>query len=100
MEREKISLLRKADGNFDVKINSLNEFVKDDLYWRLESIPKVMADILVPEVDFVINTYASKSGGWEATDNVSPTGGIWDKEDKEYHINYLELKAINFAIKA
>ena len=92
--------MRKADGNFDVKINSLDEFVKDDLYWWLESIPKAMADILVPEVDFVINAYASKSGGWEATNNISPTGGIWDKKDKEYHINYLELKAINFAIKA
>ena len=28
LEREKMSLLRKAGGNFDVKINSLNEFVK------------------------------------------------------------------------
>ena len=31
---------------------------------------------------------------------ISPTGGIWDKKDKEYHINYLELKAIYLAIKA
>ena len=48
LEREKISLLRKAGGNFDVKINSLNEFVKDELNWWLESIPKAMADILLP----------------------------------------------------
>ena len=33
LEREKISLLRKAGGNFDVQINSLNEFVKDELNW-------------------------------------------------------------------
>ena len=38
LEREKISLLRKAGGNFDVKINSLNELVKDELNWWLESI--------------------------------------------------------------
>ena len=38
LEREKISLLRKAGGNFNVKINSLNEFVKDELNWRLEPI--------------------------------------------------------------
>ena len=70
LEREKNSLLRKAGGNFDVKINSLNEFVKDDLYWWLESIPKAMADILVPEVDFVINTDATESG-WGATNSIS-----------------------------
>ena len=70
MEREKKSLLRKVGGNFDVKINSLNEFVKDDLYWWLECIPKAMADILVPEVDFVINTDATEFG-WGATDSIS-----------------------------
>ena len=47
-----------------------------------------MADILLPEVDFIINTDASESG-WGATDNISPTKGIWDKKDKEYHLNYL-----------
>ena len=93
LEREKIFLLRKAGDNFDVKINSLNEFVKDDLNWWLESIPKAMADILLPEVDFIIITDASESG-WEATNTISPTGGIWDKKDKKNHINYLELKAI------
>ena len=82
MEREKISLLRKAGGNFDVKINSLNEFVKDELNWWLESIPKAMADILLPEVDFTINADSSESGR-PAANNISPTGGIWDKKGKE-----------------
>ena len=53
------------------------------------SIPKAMADILVPEVNFVINSDASESG-WGATNNISPTGRIWGKKDQEYHINYLE----------
>ena len=67
--------MRKARGNFDVKINSLNEFVKDDLNWWLESIPKATVDILLSEVDFIINADASESG-WGATNNISPTGGI------------------------
>ena len=75
LEREKIPLLWKASGNFDVKINSLNEFVKDDLNWWLESIPKATVDILLSEVDFIINADASESG-WGATNNISPTGGI------------------------
>ena len=100
LEREKNSLLRKAGGNFDVKINSLNEFVKDDLNWWLESIPKAMADILLPEVDFIINNTDASESGWGATNNISPNGGILDNKDKEYHINYLELKAFYLAIKA
>ena len=91
--------MREAGGNFDVKRNSLNEFVRDELNWWLESTPKAMAYILLPEVNFIINTDASESG-WRATNNISPNGGIWDKNDKEYHINYLELKAIYLAIKA
>ena len=61
--------MRKAGGNFDVKISSLNEFVKDELNWWLESILKAMADILLPEVDFLINTGTSESG-WGVTDNI------------------------------
>ena len=49
-------------------------------------MPKAMADILLPEVDFIINTDASESG-WGVTNNISPTGRIWDKKDKDYHIN-------------
>ena len=61
--------MRNAGGNFDVKISSLNEFVKDELNWWLESILKAMADILLPEVDFLINTDTSESGGG-VTDNI------------------------------
>ena len=61
--------MRNAGGNFDVKISSLNEFVKDELNWWLESILKAMADILLPEVDFLINTDTSESG-WGVTDNI------------------------------
>ena len=81
-----------------MRTQALNEFVKDDLNWWLVSIPKAMADILLPEVDFIINTDASESG-WGATSNISPTGRIWDNKDKEYHINYLELKTIYLSIK-
>ena len=91
--------MRKAGGNFDVKINSLNEFIKDELNWWLESISKAMDDILLPEVNFIINTDASESG-WGATDNISLLEEYGTKKDKECHINYLKLKAIYLAIKA
>ena len=54
--------MRKAGSNCDFKINLLDEFVKDELNWWLASIPKAMADIILPEVDFKINADASESG--------------------------------------
>ena len=43
----------------------------------LESKPKAVADIQLPEVDFIISTDASESDWWD-TNNISP-GGIWGK---------------------
>ena len=34
-----------------------------------------MANILLPEVDFIINADANESG-WGANNNINPTGGI------------------------
>ena len=64
----------------------------------LESIRKAVADMLLPEVDFIISTDTSESEWWE-TNIISP-GRIWGGEGGEHHINYLELKAIYLAITA
>ena len=46
----------------------------------------------------MIHTDASKSG-WGATDGNNTKGEKW-LENQEYHINYLELKAIFLAVRA
>ena len=78
------------------KYSSYKETV--ELHWRLKEIPKEYRNIHLPKVDFVIHTDASQAG-WEATDGNNPTGGKW-LENQEYHINYLELKAIFLAVRA
>ena len=88
-------ILKKESGNFEAKI-ALNQHIITELQWWLDAIPKAVSDIHTPK-DFIINADASESG-WGATDGVNPTGGIWSEHYKAYHINYLELKAINLAI--
>ena len=38
--------------------------------------------------------------GWGATLGRTTTGGRWSPEEKEYHINYLELKAILLGLQS
>jgi ribonuclease HI len=47
----------------------------------------------------VLQTDASLLG-WGAVMNDSKTGGIWNYDEKENHINYLELLAVFYALKA
>ena len=98
LERVKVLFLKDKSGNFEVKI-ALNQHIVTELQWRLDAIPKAVSDIHTPEVDFIINADVSESG-WGATDGVKPNGGIWSEHYKAYHINYLELKVIDLAIKA
>ena len=51
----------------------------------------------VPEL--IINTDASQQG-WGAVLEHNQTGGRWKKEEIEKHINYLEMLAIFYALKA
>ena len=37
--------------------------------------------------------------GWGATDQSNSTGGMWTKEERTAHINYLEMKAVLLALQ-
>ena len=69
---------------------SLNKNVVEDFKWWLGAIPNAKNNINTPQADFEINNDASETG-WGATDGSNSTWGFWSKNDKKYHINYLEL---------
>ncbi|CAB4040573.1 Enzymatic poly, partial [Paramuricea clavata] len=52
-----------------------------------------------PEPDITIRTDASKQG-WGCAVNDLATGGLWTVEEQEDHINYLEMLAVLFGLKA
>jgi len=53
----------------------------------------------VPKIDLTIHIDASNKG-WGITDGISPSGGLWNSEEKLNHINWLELKAIDIGLQS
>ena len=49
--------------------------------------------------DFVLTTDTSKIG-WGAVCGDDKTGGCWDLDEQQYHINYLESKAVLLGLKS
>ena len=70
-------LLKENADNFEAKQNKqINKQtttrVMEKLNWWLEIIPGYLSSINKPEVNFVVNTDATKSG-WRMTNGESPT---------------------------
>lgn len=97
-EKEKIKALKNSLGNFEANMNITNE-MKLELKWWSDNIhdQKRVIDRNNPEI--TIQTDASKEG-WGAVLNKNKTGSVWNKIERDNHINYLELLAIFYALKS
>lgn len=98
LEHDKIIALRKSFGNFDSKMN-LSLDSKSELQWWLDNALICYMPIKIPSFSLLITTDASKLG-WGAVFEGQSTGGHWNSEEIDLHINELEMKAINFALKS
>ena len=97
LEREKTIALKKNQGNFD-KLMSLSCSAQAELTWWTENMLYSVKRIEVPPVDLTVHTDASMLG-WGVTDGTLSSGGLWDQSEADRHINYLELKAIEFGLR-
>ena len=70
-----------------------------ELTWWVKNIHNQYRVLNRNNPQVVLQTDASLLG-WGAVMNDSKTGGIWNYDEKENHINYLELLAIFYALKA
>lgn len=93
LELEKDKALKINCGNFDNKMKISSES-KQCITWWINNIETVYRPIWVGKMDRRIETDSSLSGygGHDVTYNVE-CSGIWNEQEKLYHINYLELKA-------
>ena len=98
LERFKTHQLKVSRGNFDASLPPLPLAAISEILWWGHNIELASRNIEVPPVDCTITTDASKLG-WGATEGQNPTGGRWKISEND-HINYLELKAAYFALKA
>jgi len=83
--------LKETKGNFDA-LMTLSDRARSDFKWWIANFQISKKAISHGKIDFTMYTDASTIG-WGATLGQTTTGGRWSPEEKEYHINYSELKA-------
>ena len=98
LEGGKIAALKRERGNFDRPLH-LTADMKLDLSWWLDNMDRHHRLIFRSGTDIDIFTDASNLG-WGGHLGGQSTGGTWSLEEKELHINILELKAILFSMQA
>lgn len=99
LESFKDTMLPQNRGDFDKKV-LLTVGSIQDIPWWCDNICTSSKNILIPTVDTVLETDSSQKG-WGGCEIKSgkKTIGNCSYEEKLYHINYLELKAVFLSIK-
>lgn len=98
LERDKVRALNENDDNYDGNIN-LSDQSKEEIVWWIENIDiKNGKPICLLPIDFWIESDAS-CNGMGAVFKTGHFSRNWSEHEKKFHINYLELLAIFFALQ-
>ena len=92
----KIRALKENLGNFD-KFCSLGSESKGEVDWWINNVGSAWKSITISPPDLVMEADASKIG-WGCIFRGETANGRWTDEEARYHINVLELKAIQFGL--
>jgi len=96
LQNVQIQALRRS-SSFQQKV-SLTPLALEELSWRVENLTLQNGRSMIPAHNqIVLQTDASKKG-WGAFCQGIRTGGAWSSQEKNFHINILELLAIKYAI--
>ena len=98
LESEKIHALKVNAGNYEFTM-TLSQMAKTELTWWIENIDMASRPIMFGNPEITITTDASNLG-WGAVCNGTKTGGPWGKDEADFHINYLEMKAVRLGLKS
>lgn len=85
--------------NYDGRMQ-VGDFIKGDILWWLEHIPKASRPIKELDFSLTIFTDASTTGWGAVSDAGADIHGFWNKEQITHHINYLELLAIKLGLQS
>lgn len=99
LERDKIRGLGK-DYNFDNFVELSSES-REELVWWVENVAEKNGKRIRPvKVSFNVFTDASELGwGCYISETKQHANGRWNLEEKNYHINFLELLAVFYTLK-
>jgi len=98
LDMDKTEALRLNKGNFDAFMQ-LSELSRSDLQWWINSARSLHNPISLPQPEVTLYTDASIEG-WGGVLNNVKIGGHWTPEEAYNHINYLEMLAVLFSLKA
>ena len=99
LEIQKDEALKYSKGDFDVYM-ALSNQSKQCLQWWVKNVESSFKPISVPKPDRKIESDSSGFAyGARDVTNGQDISGAWTEEEKEHHINYLELKAAFLALK-
>lgn len=96
-ERERYLALLTSKNNYDAKMY-LPSSLSTDFSWWISKIFNGTNEIRIDKYQVEVYTDASKSG-WGVYWNSKTTFGFWSEEEKNLHINLLELWAVYFGLK-
>ena len=98
LEIEKDKALKANRGDYEATLQ-IPSNIKEDLMWWMENLPLVTRHLERPSPTIVIHTDSSDKA-WGAVWQKQPVGGPWVGQEKEWHINYKELMAAFFGLRA
>lgn len=99
LEIQKDHELKRSKGDFDSYM-TLTQKSKDCLKWWIQNVETSFKNILLGPPTRKIESDSSSTGfGARGITNGQDISGIWTDNDKDDHINYLELKAAFMALK-
>ena len=91
LEIDRNDALRASYGNYET-LMTLSRSSRDDIQWWIDNTPSMQRFITPSQPDMFTESDASLDG-WGASFQGQSTGGDWNDEESELHINVLELKA-------
>ncbi|EZA55557.1 hypothetical protein X777_03811 [Ooceraea biroi] len=99
-ERKKFLACIDSNNDYDVRMMLPTSLQPDFRWWlhRLRS-PPIERPLLRRKFSHVIFSDASPSG-WGASMGRKQTHGWWSDQDRDEHINFLELKAVEYALRS
>ena len=98
LEKNKNNSLKLSKGDFDGSTR-LDDLARAEILWWQNNVRNSKKLIHHPPPTFILTTDASLAG-WGAVFEDASCGGQWKPDEKEFHINVLELKAIEFGLKS
>lgn len=99
LEREKFLALTSAKENFEARMSLPASLTEDLVWWRAIFADESQRNFIRSGL-FALEIFSDASlTGWGAVCGIERTHGFWSPEEKIFHINYLELLAVFYALR-